>query len=168
MASRFWRRLIQRLALALCASTGAAILSGCRQSDPGANATLPDPLVIEARGREREWQFTYAGADGLIGSADDVVTRRQFQVPAEVEVILQLRSDDYIYVFSCPDLVMKEIAVPDLEYEIRFRAGEAGTHELAMDPMCGFRLPPGATMGNLTVSSETDFRSWFARLAASE
>ena len=164
--NRIW--LISGAALVLFAGAIVALLFAHRQTEPGSGARLPRPLLIEARGREREWQFTYGGVDGVLGSDDDVITRRHFRVPAGAEVLLQLRSDDYIYVFSCPDLTMKEIAVPDLNYEIRFRAREPGDYELAMDPMCGFRLSPGATMGSLEVTSERDFRSWFAQLEASE
>lgn len=154
------------LGAALVLFAGAIVALWCvrRQSESGAKAPLPHPLLVEARGRGREWQFTYGGADGVLGSDDDVITRRNFRVPAGAEVLIQLRSDDYIYVFSCPDLGIKEIAVPDLRYEIRFRAREPGAYELAMDPMCGFRLPPGGNMGTLEVTSERDFRSWFTQL----
>ena len=168
MPVQIWSRLICSIALGLCASTGAVLLSACRQSEPGARVPISNPLLIEARGRDREWQFTFGGADGVVGSDDDVVTSRHFQVPAGVEVRLQLRSDDYIYVFSCPELAMKEIAVPDLDYEIRFHTSVPGVYELAMDPMCGFRLPQGATMGTLTVASENGFRSWIAQVEASD
>ena len=154
-------------ALALCAGAMAALVCARRQSGRGVQDPLPQPLLIEARGRGREWQFTYGGGDGVLGSADDVVTRRHFRVPAGAEVLIQLRSDDYLYVFSCPDLGLKEIAVPDLSYQIRFSPRAPGAHELAMDPVCGFRLPPGENMGSLIVTSERDFRSWFAQLEAS-
>jgi heme/copper-type cytochrome/quinol oxidase subunit 2 len=151
--------MILGAALVLFAGAIVALLSARRQSESGAKARLPHPLLVEARGRGREWQFTYGGADGVLGSDDDVITRRHFRVPAGVEVLIQLRSDDYIYVFSCPDLTIKEIAVPDLSYEIRFRA---------RDPMCGFRLQPGGNMGTLEVTSERAFRSWFTQLEAIE
>lgn len=164
--NRNW--MILGAALVLFAGAIVALLSARRQSESGAKARLPHPLLVEARGRGREWQFTYGGADGVLGSDDDVITRRHFRVPAGVEVLIQLRSDDYIYVFSCPDLTIKEIAVPDLSYEIRFRAREAGVYELVMDPMCGFRLQPGGNMGSLEVTSERAFRSWFTQLEAIE
>ena len=62
---------------------------------------------------------------------------------------------------------LKEIAVPDLKYQLRFRADARGDHELAMDPLCGFRLPEGENMGSLRIDPPREFRSWFADLANS-
>ena len=118
------------------------------------------PLRVEARGSGRAWRFTYSGRDGVLGTGDDLVSHNHLRLPAGADVIIQLRSDDFIYVFSCPGLKLKEIAVPDLEFSIAFRVDRRGDYDLVMDPMCGFQLPPGETMGTLGVDSETDFRLW--------
>ena len=118
------------------------------------------PLQVEARGSRRAWQFSYVGLDGILGTDDDRVSSGDLRLPAGADVVIQLRSDDYIYVFSCPGLKLKEIAVPDLEFSIAFRADRNGQYDLAMDPMCGFRLPPGETMGTLRVVPEREFRTW--------
>ncbi|HIG28205.1 MAG TPA: hypothetical protein EYQ50_10540 [Verrucomicrobiales bacterium] len=118
------------------------------------------PLRVEARGSGRAWRFTYSGRDGVLGTGDDRVSDNHLRLPAGVDVVIQLRSDDFIYVFSCPGLKLKEIAVPDLEFSIAFRVDRRGDYDLVMDPMCGFQLPPGETMGTLGVASETDFRLW--------
>ncbi|MEN9020568.1 MAG: hypothetical protein GWQ05_21160 [Verrucomicrobiaceae bacterium] len=109
-----------------------------------------DDLVVEARGYGRAWQFSYGDArsDGRL------------VLPVGLNVELRLRSDDFIYVFSCPDLGLKEIAVPDLKFSVGFKAEQVGTHTLAMDPMCGFQLAPGQTMGTLEIVSQSKFRRW--------
>jgi heme/copper-type cytochrome/quinol oxidase subunit 2 len=118
------------------------------------------PLRIEARGSDRSWRFSYFGPDGILGTNDDLQSTANLRLPVGVEVILSLRSDDFVYVFTCPALNLKEIAVPDLEFSISFRADRLGEFDLLMDPMCGFRLPPGKTMGIVSVDSESDFRRW--------
>lgn len=118
------------------------------------------PLRIEARGSDRSWRFSYFGPDGVLGTMDDLQSIETLRVPVGAKVILNLRSDDFIYVFSCPELKLKEIAVPDLEFSISFRANQLGEFDLLMDPMCGFRLPPGKAMGIVSVDSESDFRRW--------
>ncbi len=128
--------------------------SGLWHRDPGA------PLRVEARGSGRAWRFSYSGPDQILGTGDDPVSGGHLRLPAGADVVIQLRSDDYIYVFSCPGLKLKEIAVPDLDFSIVFRADRRGEYDLAMDPMCGFRLRPGETMGTLSVVSESDFRLW--------
>jgi len=118
------------------------------------------PLVIEARGQNRSWRFAYVGEDGRLGTDDDVISIGDLVVPVDMEVTLQLKSDDYIYVFSCPSLELKEISVPDLEFSLGLRLDEVGNHDLAMDPMCGFRLPPGETMGTMKIVDGEDFAAW--------
>ena len=118
------------------------------------------PLRIEARGSDRDWNFSYLGPDGTLDTADDIKSRGEMNLPVGAEVVINLRSDDFIYVFSCPDLGLKEIAVPDLEFSISFTAERPGEFNLLMDPMCGFRLPPGETMGRIKVAGANDFRQW--------
>ena len=121
---------------------------------------LESPLQVEARGREQAWRFSYSGPDGNLGTDDDSVSDGHLVLPAGGDAVLQLRSDDYLYVFSCPALELKEIAVPDLEFSLTIQVDRLGEYDLAMDPMCGFRLGPGETMGTLSVVSEDVFRRW--------
>ncbi|MFT4639446.1 MAG: heme/copper-type cytochrome/quinol oxidase subunit 2 [Verrucomicrobiales bacterium] len=121
------------------------------------------PLLVEARGHGRAWRFTYSGPDQILGTSDDRVNEEHLILPEGAEVVVQLRSDDFIYVFSCPDLKLKEIAVPDLEFSIAFQTPHPSTHDLAMDPMCGFLLSPSETMGTLRVISQNDFRKWLEK-----
>lgn len=119
-----------------------------------------DAVEVEARGSNRAWRFSYPGPDGRLGTPDDRVSEGQLTLPVGAEVVLRLRSEDFIYVFSCPDLKLKEIAVPDLKFALTFQVDRVGAFDLAMDPMCGFVLPPGKTMGTLTVAPERDFHRW--------
>jgi heme/copper-type cytochrome/quinol oxidase subunit 2 len=137
-----------------------AIALYLRERSTSGSIDLTGPLLLEARGKDRAWHFTYAGADGVLHTADDWTTVSELALVLGRKITVELRSDDYIYVFSCPELELKEIAVPELDYSLTFPAKKIGTYELSMDPMCGFRLPPGETMGTLKVLSEQDFRSW--------
>jgi heme/copper-type cytochrome/quinol oxidase subunit 2 len=111
-------------------------------------------------GSDRDWNFSYLGPDGTLDTADDIKSTGEMNLPVGAEVVIDLRSNDFIYVFSCPGLGLKEIAVPDLEFSISFTAERPGEFNLLMDPMCGFRLPPGETMGRIKVASASDFRQW--------
>ncbi len=119
------------------------------------------PLSIEARGTIDGWQFTYAGPDGIPGTDDDVHSFRTLPLPVGVDTRIELYTQDYVYVFSCPELQVKEIAVPDLDSSVEFAVGESGLKDLEMDPMCGFLLPPGETMGQIEGMSEREFDRWF-------
>ena len=124
------------------------------------NGLAGAPLRIEARGSDRAWNFVFFGPDQILGSADDIKSVGELSLPVGAEVVIDLRSDDFIYVFSCPDLGLKEIAVPDLEFSLSFTVDRPGEFNLLMDPMCGFRLPPGETMGRIKVASARDFHQW--------
>lgn len=140
--------------------TPASWRSGPTASVPA--GTIPDGgrVQIEAVGSGRAWQFSYGGQDGILGTGDDLVSAGELTLPERAEVVIHLRSRDTIYVFSCPGLNLKEIAVPDLEFSLVFRTGGGGRYELAMDPMCGFPAAPGETMGALRVVSHPDYQSW--------
>jgi heme/copper-type cytochrome/quinol oxidase subunit 2 len=121
---------------------------------------VENPLQIKARGFKRAWQFSYAGLDGMLGTPDDATSTGELSLPVDTEVILSLRSEDYIYVFSCPELKLKEIAVPELDFSITFKTERLGVFDLVMDAMCGFQLPPGQTMGTINVTSKAHFEHW--------
>jgi heme/copper-type cytochrome/quinol oxidase subunit 2 len=135
------------------------VTRGNQSGIPMANWKLPQS--IEARGKRLGWHFRYSGPDGILGSNDDVQTDKILRVPEGVKFDIQLRSDDYIYVFSCPELELKEIAVPDLEFALELSCGRPGEYDLIMSPLCGFRLPPGELMGKVIVDSKRDFTRWF-------
>lgn len=155
-------------------------LAGCSESKVAEEKTTSDPardgsaeameedgavpsvgrLEIEARGSGRTWHFSYCGPDGTTMTGDERTSKGELRLPAHADVVIHLRSNDYIYVFSCPELNLKEIAVPDLEFSISFRTRGCGRYELAMDPMCGFPAAPGETMGTVHVVSSKEFRSW--------
>ncbi len=124
------------------------------------NGLAGAPLRIEARGSDRDWNFSYLGPDGTLDTLDDVKSTGELSLPVGADVVIDLRSNDYIYIFSCPELNLKEIAVPDLEFSISFTVDRPGIFNLLMDPMCGFRLPPGETMGRIKVASASDFHQW--------
>lgn len=117
-------------------------------------------LHVEARGRGRAWYFSYCDPNGTPMTGDNQTSKSALRLPAHTEVVIHLRSHDYIYVFSCPELNLKEIAVPDLEFSLSFRTGGYGRYELAMDAMCGFPAAPGETMGVLHVISNKGLPSW--------
>jgi heme/copper-type cytochrome/quinol oxidase subunit 2 len=148
--------------LAGCSEGGSPVGSLTWDREAGAAAAVErlDPVRVDALGHGRRWHFSYDGPDGVSGTGDDRVSTGELILPGNTEVRIHLRSRDFIYVFSCPELGLKEIAVPDLEFTLVFRTGGRGRYELAMDPMCGFPAVPGETMGVLRVVLPSDFRSW--------
>lgn len=138
----------------------AYYLAAQRAEKPAAFDFDSSPLVVEARGDEFQWHFRYPGDDGRLGSKDDVQVARTLRLPENVDVVLHLRSDDYIYIWSTPDLNLKEVAVPDLTFTLRFRTSKSGTFNIVTDPMCGFRSLHDDDLGRVIVQSRSEYGRW--------
>lgn len=144
-------------------SSGATVsATGSKQSGIEAVRLWQSPLVVEVTGREFEWYFRYPGADGKFETSDDTRVEKDLHVPLDVDIVLQLKSDDYVYTFSIPDLELKEIAVPQLTFTLPFRASAPGTFELLADPLCNFRFYHDELMGRLIIQEQSEFSIWLA------
>jgi cytochrome c oxidase subunit 2 len=131
---------------------------------PRPGETLPSwqsPLIIKVTGRDFQWHFLYPGADSTLGTSDDVNVDKELRLPVGSDVELQLTSDDYIYFLSLPPFRIKEIAVPDLTYRMRFRTTEVDSFDLPSDPMCGLRFFHDELMGHVTIQSPSAFEAWY-------
>lgn len=115
------------------------------------------PLKVEVTGEHYEWTFRYPGSDGVLGTVDDY-ERNTFHVPVGATTTIVLKSNDYIYAFGLPDFDVRQMAVPDLEFEMVFEAKAPGTFELRGNQMCGYRH--AGLSGELTVETKAAFRAW--------
>ena len=97
-----------------------------------------DSIVIEVTGDEFNWYFRYPGADGLLDTSDDRHSVQNLFLPDNSRVNLKLKSNDYVYTFTLPELGMAEIAVPGLSFELQFTTGDEQTLQLRGDQLCGF------------------------------
>jgi cytochrome c oxidase subunit 2 len=124
--------------------------------------TLPDPLTIEITGDEFEWHIRYPGSDNRLGTADDLKVLRHPHVPEYTHIRITLKSNDYLYSFAIPELNLKEIAVPDLSFELDFETASAGRFELQGDQFCGFQHPD--LSGRFVIQTRKQFLNWLAGL----
>lgn len=157
-----------RAPFVLLACLGAVIaLPGCgdvaaRSRAPSSEFRIPTPLEIEVTGSAFHWHVLYPGADGLLGTDDDVHGRRDVHLPQNAQARVHLRSKDYVYTMSFPQLGLKEIAVPDLEFSLAVQALEKGVFELRGNQMCGFTHPN--LLGRLVVHTAGDYAAEMDRL----
>jgi heme/copper-type cytochrome/quinol oxidase subunit 2 len=130
-----------------------AVLLLARSGEPG--YVLPDEMEIEVVGNHFRWEVHYPGPDGVLRTADDEIGHRNVHVPVGTPTTIHLRSRDYIYGFALPELGLKEIAVPDLEFSIHVPARAAGSLELRGNQMCGYTHPE--LLGLVLVQSRHDY-----------
>jgi len=103
----------------------------------GRDSIPPDAYPIAIHAKQFEWQVTYPGADGTLGTADDFTVRNQLHVPVGRPIVVILTSEDVIHSFWVPVLRVKQDAVPGLTIRAWFQATVPGEYELGCAELCG-------------------------------
>lgn len=120
---------------------------------------FPAPgLELRVVAKQFEWNVTYPGADGRLGTGDDFERRNQLHVPANVPVHIMLGSEDVIHSFFVPQLRLKQDAVPGMQIPVWFEATTPGNYEIGCAELCG--LGHYRMRASVTVHSDADFQTW--------
>lgn len=149
--------LVMELFFAACrpAETTPSVVPAYSTADPS------QPYMVRVTGADFQWHVLYPGPDGKLDTTDDILSRRDLHLPEETEVVVQLQSKDYIYTLALPELELKEIAVPDLAFALRFRTGPPRTFHMLGDQMCGYTH--SNLLGTLTVHARDQYSQWLAK-----
>ncbi len=103
----------------------------------GRDSIPADAYPIAIHAKQFEWQVTYPGPDGQLGTADDFTVRNQLHVPVGRNIVVVLTSEDVIHSFWVPVLRVKQDAVPGLTIRAWFQATVPGQYELGCAELCG-------------------------------
>ena len=128
-------------------------------------ANIPaDAMEVGVAAKQFEWNVSYPGADGVLGSPDDFVTRNRLEVPVGRPIQVHLTAEDVIHSFWIRDMRLKQDAVPGMEIQVWFEATEAGEYPIGCAELCG----TGHTRmrGTLIVHSEDDYQRWLSERTA--
>ena len=136
-----------------------------QEDGSAAVASIPDPLFIQLTGTEHQWRAAYPMIDGALPAIDELQAGDQLHVPLDTEVVLILKSTDYIYTLAIPELGLKEIAVPELEFRMEFRPTKVGSYSLIGEELCG--TPGLDDPVRLIVEPRAEFQAWLRRKSAS-
>jgi cytochrome c oxidase subunit 2 len=123
-----------------------------------------DAMQIEITGEQFAWNIRYAGPDGKLGTADDIVTLNQLHFPVGRPVVATLRSKDVIHSFFLPEFRVKQDAVPGMSTRIWFDSMRVGHWEIACAELCG--LGHYRMKGFVTVETPEEYEKWLAEQAA--
>ena len=125
----------------------------------GDETAMPEkPLVIDIMGSEYRWHYRYPGPDETLGTADDIRRLGDLHLSMGTPVVLQLKSEDYIYTFKLPHIDRVKMAVPEIVFTLEFTPDSLGTFELEGDQMCGFSHE--SLKAKLIVETQEDFATW--------
>ena len=123
-----------------------------------------EAIQIEILAEQFAWNIRYAGPDGKLGTADDIVTLNQLHFPVGRPVVATLRSKDVIHSFFLPEFRVKQDAVPGMSTRIWFDAMRVGHWEIACAELCG--LGHYRMKGFVTVETPEEYEKWLAEQAA--
>ncbi len=118
----------------------------------------PGEVFYKVTAKQFNWEITYPGPDGKLGTKDDVTVENEFHVPVNQVVRLDLTSKDVIHSFFVPNMRLKQDAVPGRIIHVWFEAKEPGTYEIPCAELCGFGH--SGMKGSLTVQSTDDYEKW--------
>lgn len=115
-------------------------------------------IVVQAAGKQFNWQFTYPGRDGKFGTEDDLQLDNDLHVPVGKPVRVILTSKDVIHSFFLPNFRLKQDAMPGREIPVWFEATKTGEFEIPCAELCGFGH--SGMKGTLYVHSPEDYQKW--------
>ena len=126
----------------------------------------PSDYVVKVIGKQYNWDFTYPGADGILGTKDDFTLPNELYVPANKPIRIELTATDVIHSFFVPVLRVKQDAMPGKTVPLWFEATKTGKYEIACAELCGFGHYNMRAF--LTILSETEYRSWWQKQLAEQ
>lgn len=96
------------------------------------------PPLIRVYAQRFAWEFHHAGADGSVGTADDVIALNELVVPAGQDVVMEMLSRDVIHNFCVPSLRLKQDIVPGLKQLVWFRTHAGYSTDIVCTELCGW------------------------------
>ncbi len=120
---------------------------------------VPDTdFEIAVMAKQFNWEVSYPGPDGKLGSDDDVKFDNDVHVPVHKPVRLFLTAADVIHSFFIPNLRFKQDVVPGRQIIGWFEATKPGRYELPCAELCGFGH--SGMKGWLHVHTPEEYKKW--------
>jgi cytochrome c oxidase subunit 2 len=135
---------------------------------PNPETNIDDDMLptVEVTGRQWEWRIRYPGADGRLGTPDDIFDVNELHVPANQDVVVSLKSSDVLHSFFIPNLRVKQDAVPGMKIPVWFKVLREDPNvpldfEIVCAEHCGARHY--AMKGRVIVHSAEEYQSFLRR-----
>lgn len=118
--------------------------------------TADETVRIEAQ--QWAWTFTHAGADGKLGTADDIRTVDEVHVVLDKTYHFELTSRDVLHSFSVPAFRLKQDAVPGRVIRGWFKPTKLGEFDVQCAEICG--IGHGIMPARLVIESPEQHAAW--------
>jgi cytochrome c oxidase subunit II len=120
----------------------------------------PTDFEVRVAAKQFNWDISYPGRDGKLGTEDDVRFDNDIHVPVNKVVRVHLTANDVIHSLFIPNLRFKQDAVPGRTILAWFEATKPGRYELPCAELCGFGH--SGMKGWLHVHTAEDYGKWAA------
>ena len=117
---------------------------------------------VEINAYQWAWKFRYPGADGKLGTDDDLKSFTEMHVPVNKDVLFDLTAKDVLHSFWVKELRLKQDALPGRTIQGWFNATKTGKYEIMCAEICGINHT--AMKGYLVVDSEEDYAKFLGGL----
>lgn len=113
------------------------------------------PLQVQLSVVDHRWRVARTSLGSTTAFAERSRTGLTLYVPVDTPLVLALKSEDYIYTLGIPEMDLKEMAIPGLEFKLAFCPKQVGEYLLEGEEMCG---EPGMIgPGRIVVESREAF-----------
>ena len=120
----------------------------------------PTDFEVSVAAKQFNWDVSYPGPDGKLGTADDIKFDNDIHVPVNKVVRLHITANDVIHSLFIPNLRFKQDAVPGRTILGWIEATKPGKYELPCAELCGFGH--SGMKGWLHVHPAEDYAKWAA------
>ncbi len=104
------------------------------------------------------WVFVHAGADGKLGTPDDIVTVDELHIQMDRVYQFELMSKDVLHSFSVPAFRLKQDAVPGRTISGWFKPTQRGRFDIQCAEICG--LGHALMPGHVVIESQEEHQAW--------
>lgn len=117
-------------------------------------------LTVRVQARQWAWIMTHPGSDGVLDTADDIVTLNELHIPAHAVVRFELKSMDTLHSLWIPEFRLKQDAVPGRTFLGWVQATRPGQYPVLCAELCG--TAHGLMKGMLFVHPPAEYQEWLA------
>ena len=121
-------------------------------------AKQADSLIVDVRGRQFTWDFTYPEEGG--------VKSNTLMLPQGRDVEFRVRTDDVLHDFWVPEFRLKTDAVPGLTTKVRLKPTRVDDYEVVCAELCG--IGHSTMRQKVSVVPEGEFDAWLEKEKGSE
>ena len=120
------------------------------------------PAEDEVRivGQQWAWTFYHSGADGLLGTDDDIAKVNELHVKKDTVYHYKLESRDVMHSFSVPVFRLKQDTIPGRIIEGWFEPNKTGEWDIQCAEMCG--VAHGIMAARIFIETEEEHAAWIA------